>query len=74
MTVGERGQVTIPKALRERYGLSKGIEVEFIPLPDGLKVCKRSAANDRFARFRGYLKERWSKEQIDAYIRESRGR
>ena len=23
-TVGERGQVTIPQALRERYGLRKG--------------------------------------------------
>ena len=28
-TVGERGQVTIPQALRERYGLRKGTKLVF---------------------------------------------
>jgi antitoxin PrlF len=28
-TIGERGQVTIPKALRDRLGLKPGAELEF---------------------------------------------
>jgi len=72
--IGERGQVTIPKRLRDQYGLSSGIDVEFEALPDGIKITKRSAANDRFARLNGYLKDRRVIGDIDAYIKESRGR
>jgi AbrB family looped-hinge helix DNA binding protein len=74
MTVGERGQVTIPKRVRDKYGLGQGTEVEFIDLPDGVKIAKRSVANDRFARLKGYLKDRRVIDDIDAYLRESRGR
>lgn len=74
MTVGERGQITIPKKLRDKYGLLPGIEVEFVDTPDGVKVCKRSNANDRFARMRGYLKGRRVIGDIDEYLKESRGR
>jgi bifunctional DNA-binding transcriptional regulator/antitoxin component of YhaV-PrlF toxin-antitoxin module len=30
MKIGERGQVTIPKAMREKYGLLLQIEVDFL--------------------------------------------
>jgi AbrB family looped-hinge helix DNA binding protein len=30
MKIGQRGQVTIPKKLRERFGLEPRIEVEFV--------------------------------------------
>jgi AbrB family looped-hinge helix DNA binding protein len=29
MKIGERGQITIPKKLREKYGFFPNIEVEF---------------------------------------------
>ena len=74
MHVGERGQVTIPKGLRDKFGLSKGVEVEVVALPDGIKISKRSAANDRFAQLRGYLKNRRVIGDIDEYLKESRGR
>lgn len=74
MIVGERGQITIPKKLRDKYGLLPGIEVEFVDTPEGVKVCKRSEASDRFAQLRGYLKERRVITDIDAYLKESRGR
>jgi AbrB family looped-hinge helix DNA binding protein len=74
MVVGERGQVTIPKRLREKYGLTPGVEIEFIDTADGVKVSKRSTATDRFARLKGYLRDRRSITDIDAYLRESRGR
>jgi len=41
MEIGERGQVTIPKPLREKYGLLPNIEVEFIPEKDGIKLQKK---------------------------------
>lgn len=72
--VSERGQVTIPKRLRDKHGLSGRMEVEFEDLPDGIKITKRSGANDRFERLDGYLKNRRVIRDIDAYIRESRGR
>jgi len=32
MRISERGQITISKRLRERYGLYKNVEVELIPM------------------------------------------
>lgn len=72
--VGERGQVTIPKRIRDQLGLTKGIEVEFEVLPDGVKVTKRPAKPSRFAKYKGYLKDRWVIGDIDQYLKESRGR
>ena len=74
MQVGERGQVTIPKHLRDKFGLGKGVEIEVVALPDGVKISKRSKTNDRFARLRGYLKDRRVIGDIDQYLKESRGR
>jgi AbrB family looped-hinge helix DNA binding protein len=36
--VNTKGQVTIPKALRERFGFRPGDEVEFIEVEGGLQV------------------------------------
>ncbi|MBW1937038.1 MAG: AbrB/MazE/SpoVT family DNA-binding domain-containing protein [Deltaproteobacteria bacterium] len=36
MKIGERGQVTIPKAIRERYGFLPNREVEFVPTDKGV--------------------------------------
>ena len=40
MKIGERGQVTIPKTLREEYGLLPNIEVELMSEKDGIKLQK----------------------------------
>ncbi len=74
MVVGERGQVTIPKKMRDKYGLTPGVEVEFVDEAGGVKVCKRSTDTDRFARFRGYLKHRRVIGDVDEYLKASRGR
>ena len=74
MQVGERGQITIPKSLRDRFGLTHGVDVDVVALPDGVKISKRSSANYRFARMRGYLKDRRVIGYIDEYLKESRGR
>jgi bifunctional DNA-binding transcriptional regulator/antitoxin component of YhaV-PrlF toxin-antitoxin module len=74
MRIGERGQVTIPKRLREEYGLTQDVEVDFVALPDGIKIVKRVDRDERFARARGLLKGRALNENVDEYIEEIRGR
>ena len=51
--VGERGQVTIPKELRDRYGINSGDEIEFIELNHEI-VLKPSTDEERMAE--GYQK------------------
>ena len=41
MTVTIKGQITIPLALRERFGLLPGTEVEFVTDADALRVKPR---------------------------------
>ena len=44
-TVGERGQITIPKPIRDRLGLRPGVEVEFEE-EDG-RLVGRKVVRDR---------------------------
>jgi len=41
MKIGERGQVTIPKAIREKYGFLPQIEVDFVLKETGLLIRKK---------------------------------
>lgn len=52
--VNTKGQVTIPKALRVRFGFRPGDEIEFIEVDGSLLVQKRQE-DSAFARYRGYL-------------------
>ncbi len=70
MTV--KGQITIPKALRERLGLRPGDEVEFIEQKGSLSVQKRVAASP-FTRYRGYLRH-LKGQDVDALLEAMRGR
>lgn len=40
MKITTKGQVTIPKHLREEYGLLPHTEVEFRPAKDGVKIIQ----------------------------------
>lgn len=51
--VGERGQVTIPKELRDRRGIESGDEVEFVE-SDNTILIKAPADEERLAE--GYRK------------------
>lgn len=44
MNVTVKGQVTIPQALRERFGLHPGTEVEFLADGDALRVKPRESS------------------------------
>lgn len=45
--VTEKGQATIPKELREKYGLEPGDEVIWMDTDDGIVVKKRTSTGGR---------------------------
>ena len=47
MKITTKGQVTIPQELRERYGFVPHTEVQFMPVPDGLKLVKSERRGTR---------------------------
>lgn len=49
-----KGQITIPKAVRERLGLQTGDEIEFVEDDGGFRLRKCVVASP-FHRWRGYL-------------------
>ncbi len=52
MRLTERGQLTIPKPLRERFGLTPAVELDVMEHPRGLLVVKRTGSRP-LDRFRG---------------------
>lgn len=57
MRVTRKGQVTIPKSIRDKLGIGPGSEVEFVDHGDGgvgLRAVQDSV-EDRAARFRDWL-------------------
>ena len=72
MRISERGQITIPKHLRERFGMNHNVEVEITPTEKGLLLRKRAAALHPVDRVAGILDG--SDFDVDEYIEEIRGR
>ena len=76
MKISKRGQITIPKQLRDRFGLHPGVEVEISPTEDGLLVRKRTTAPHPVDRVAGILDAAALGDgvSVDDYIEEIRGR
>ena len=72
MKISERGQITIPKHLRERYGMNHNVEVEISPTEQGLLIRKRTTIEHPVDRVAGILDG--VDFDIDEYIEEIRGR
>ena len=43
MRISEQGQITIPKHLRDRFGMNPNVEVEIAPTEQGLLIRKQAA-------------------------------
>ena len=71
MRISERGQITIPKRFRDRFGMNKDVEVEITPTEHGLLIQKRSATQHPVERVSGILD---GVGDVDQYIEEIRGR
>jgi antitoxin PrlF len=70
-TVAERGQITLPKAVRDKLGLTKGMKLK-IEI-DGGRIILRKDVDDALSRLRGLIKLPPGKTSDDI-IRELRGR
>ncbi len=70
-TVAERGQITLPKAVRDALGLTKGTKLK-VEL-DGSKIVLRKDVGDALSRVRGRLKLPPG-VRTDDVMRELRGR
>lgn len=53
-TVAERGQITLPKAVRDALGLKKGSQLK-VEL-DGSRIVLRKSVDDAISRARGRFK------------------
>ena len=71
MKISERGQITIPKPLRDRFGLLKNVEVELIPEKSGILIQKRNTSRHPVDLVYGILNR---PSDTDKVIEEIRGR
>jgi len=69
--VSEKGQVTIPKPVRERLGLRPGTEIEFQAV-GGRLIGHKAASADPFVKWRGRGKLPRGKT-VGQYLKEIRG-
>lgn len=70
-TISSKGQITVPKAVRDQLGLRPGTHVEFELTPEGALLRKGHKGGTRSVdRVLGILKR---EEPTDALIREMRG-
>lgn len=69
--VTSKGQVTVPKEVRERLGLRPGDELEFIE-ENGVYRLRKRVDPQVFKKYRGYLKELAGRDSDDL-VREMRG-
>ena len=74
--MAERGQVTVPKALRDRFALGPRTEVEFAS--DGnVIVLRKKARGLNLEKWKGKAKKSFAKlgyRSVDSYIENVRGR
>ncbi|MCX7366138.1 MAG: AbrB/MazE/SpoVT family DNA-binding domain-containing protein [Alphaproteobacteria bacterium] len=74
-TVTSKGQITIPKPVRDLLGIVPGSVVDFERAPDGrivlVKIGKKARPN-RFARLRGHAGKGLSTDEIMAMTRGAR--
>jgi AbrB family looped-hinge helix DNA binding protein len=72
-TVTSKGQVTIPKAVRDRLNLKPGSAVDFSLTADGqvviAKAGKTAKPKSRFERFRGSATVKMTTDEIMALMR-----
>ena len=68
MKVTQKGQVTLPKKLRERYGITSKTEVEFLE-SDGQIVLVKKGVLSPFSRFRGIARREGAPQRTDEFLR-----
>ncbi len=71
MKISERGQVTIPLAIRERYGLLPDTEVEFVERENELVLIKNpKTRRERIRQLYGQITTGKSTDEIMRLLRD----
>ena len=76
MKLGERGQVTIPKEIRDKFGLGPDTDVEF-HVVDGSIVLRKSPKKLDLDKWKGRCKQSFEDlgyDSVDHFIDDVRGR
>ena len=76
MKIGERGQVTIPKVIRDRFGLGPDTEVEFQIQNNSIILRKKPKKLD-LKKWKGKAKASFDElgySSVDRFIEDIRGR
>jgi len=76
MKVGDRGQVTIPKEIRVRFGIGADTEVEFQVLENNI-VLKKAPKKLNLAKWKGRCRDSFGElgyTSVDEYMEDVRGR
>jgi len=76
MTIGQRGQITIPKDLRKRFGLGPRTEVELVVANGSLILQKKPGKRPDFSKWAGHCRKSFEElgYGVDDYIEDIRGR
>ena len=67
MKITERGQLTLPKKLREKYGIQPSTELEILETSEGLLIVKKLKVSP-FAKFRGKANARGLPRSTDKFL------
>jgi AbrB family looped-hinge helix DNA binding protein len=76
MKIGERGQVTIPKQIRDQFDLRPDTEVEFY-VAQGSITLRKSPKKLNLAKWKGKCAESFTElgySSVDQFIEDVRGR
>jgi antitoxin PrlF len=71
-TVTSKGQITLPKGVREALGLAPGSQVDFA-LVDGQVVLRKRVSPDALQRWQGYLRGKLPGGSVDPLMDVLRG-
>lgn len=71
-TVTSKGQITIPKDVREALGLQAGAHIEF-ELQSGGVLLRKQIPPATFQRWRGYLRGKTGSTDVGELLEELRG-
>ena len=69
-TVSSKGQITLPKGVRDELGLTAGTPVEFLPQAGGVLLRKRVKGDHPVDRIAGILR---LTKTVDQTLKEMRG-
>ena len=68
--ITSRGQMVIPKPLREKYNLKEGVRVKVIATGEGILL--KSGLEGPWTGLRGIMKDDWRGEDLDRLIAEAK--